>query len=151
MAVSLRLRRHPARRPSVLQWSSVRGAPVGGIFLVVRPVLGCVSLRNLGRVWRGFRLLSRLGKRWGGGCLLWWFLPCVFVDWFVSLWVSWGGGLGFGWFSTRRWWCCVCWGLGVCGVGWGCVGGGCGVGFSFAAAHGLPGFPGRGCGCVVVV
>ena len=30
-------------------------------------------------------------------------------------------------------------------------GGGCGVGFSFAAAHGLPGFPGRGCGCVVVV
>ena len=62
--------------------------------MVVRPVLGCVSLRNLGRLGRGFRLLSRLGKRWGGGCLLWWFLPCVFVDWFVSLWVSWGGGVG---------------------------------------------------------
>ncbi len=58
--------------------------------------------------------------------------------------------LGVG-FSTGGWWCCVCGGLGVCGVGWGCVGGGCGVGFSFAAAHGLPGFPGRGCGCVVVV
>ena len=30
----------------------------------------------------------------------------------------------------------------------GCVGGGCGVGFSLAAAHGLPGCPGLGCGCV---
>lgn len=66
----------------------------------------------------------------------------------LVVWLVWGCGVGF---STRRWWCCVCWGFGVCGVGWGCVVVGCGVGFSFAAAHGLPGLPGGGCGCVVVV
>ncbi len=81
-AVSLRLCRHPVRRWSVLQWSPVRGGRLlEGFSWVVRPVLVCVSLRNWGRVWRGFRLLLRLGKRWGGDCFLWWFLSCVFADW----------------------------------------------------------------------
>ena len=48
-------------RPAV-EWSPVRGGRLlEGFSWVVRPVLVCVSLRNWGRVWRGFRLLLRGG------------------------------------------------------------------------------------------
>ena len=87
LAVSLRLRHHPARRPSVLRWSPVLlWSPVGGVFLVVRPVLVYARLRNLGRVRGGFRLplrrewgvlrlcclclLRNLGRLWCGFCPL---------------------------------------------------------------------------------
>ena len=99
------------------------GGESGGM-VAVAVLQGCLhSLRNWGRVWRGFRLLLRLGKRWGGDCFLWWFLSCVFVDWFVSfcvvvVWLVWGCGVGF---STRRWWCVFSRGFVVCGWGWVCV------------------------------